>query len=74
MAYAELEPFGSYLDDLRHGRGMALTANINRDPKIRPEPFSAADFMLAPSETSPAPEPETAECIASRIKTELFRM
>jgi hypothetical protein len=30
---------------LRNGTLCALTANINRDSKSRPEPFTATDFM-----------------------------
>ena len=39
------EPFGEYRDELRHGAAMALTANINRDDKLKPDPFDTADFM-----------------------------
>ena len=73
MAYAEVEPFGPQADDIRHGQQMSLTANINRDTKARPAPFTAADFMLAPPEKQKQPE-ETPQQIADRIKKELFRM
>ena len=43
--YYSIEPFGEYRDELRCGKGMALLANINRDPKVRKEPFKALDFM-----------------------------
>ncbi len=43
--YDCIEPFGEYRSELRHGQQMALTANLNRDSKNRPEPFTAAEFM-----------------------------
>lgn len=45
MAYFELEPFGDTIADLRHGTAAALLANINRDCKSRPEPYTAEDFI-----------------------------
>lgn len=45
MAYASIEPFGEFRSELRHGQQMAMTANINRDSKAKPEPFTATDFM-----------------------------
>ncbi len=45
LNYSNIDPFGEYRAELRHGQQMALTANINRDSKARPEPFTAADFM-----------------------------
>jgi hypothetical protein len=74
MAYAEIEPFGSYLDDVRHGRSMALTANINRDTKVKAEPFTAVEFMLAPEKNEQKPPAEAPENIANRISKDLFRM
>ena len=43
--FYSIEPFGEFRHELRNGMGMALLANINRDPKAKPEPFSASDFM-----------------------------
>lgn len=45
MAYAELEPFGEHVADMRHGITAALHANLNRDPKKRPEPYQPKDFI-----------------------------
>lgn len=45
MAYYELEPFGDLVADARHGVAAALLANINRDSKSRPEPYSSGDFI-----------------------------
>lgn len=44
-ALYRLDPWGEMRADLRAGIGHALLANINRDSKQRPQPFSAADFM-----------------------------
>jgi len=43
--YDQIEPFGEFRAELRHGAQMALTANMNRDSKARPEPFRSIDFM-----------------------------
>jgi hypothetical protein len=43
--YNEIEPFGEYRNELRHGQQMALFANVNRNTKKKPEPFIARDFM-----------------------------
>lgn len=44
MAYAAIEPFGEFRNELRHGQQMALAANINRDAK-KTQPFKPVDFM-----------------------------
>lgn len=43
--YFALEPFGEKRDDFRIGTLAALTANVNRDPKKRPQPFKPEDFF-----------------------------
>lgn len=45
MAFSRLEPFGQQADDHRFARLAALLANINRDPKKTPRPYTADDFM-----------------------------
>ena len=45
MAYARLNPFGERRADLRNAQLMALTANVNRDPK-KSRAFKPRDFML----------------------------
>lgn len=45
FSYNEVEPFGEFRSELRHGQQMALVANINRDSDKKPEPFTADDFM-----------------------------
>ncbi len=46
MAYAAIEPFGERRADLRIAQLCALIANVNRDRKRRPKPFSIEDFLL----------------------------
>ena len=45
MAYYELEPFGPVRDDQRAGEVASVLANVHRDSKKRPTPFSAVDFF-----------------------------
>lgn len=39
-------PFGEALLNLFHGDSMALLANIHRDDKKKPRPFTLKDFMF----------------------------
>lgn len=48
MAYAEIEPFGPIREDLRAGQVAALIANVNRDPKTKPDAYTAEDFFPPP--------------------------
>jgi hypothetical protein len=43
--YYSIEPFGEWRADVRSAQLAALTANINRDRKKRPQPFEIKDFM-----------------------------
>jgi hypothetical protein len=45
MAYYSIEPWGPERADLNAGIITSTLANIHRDSKRRPEPFSPADFM-----------------------------
>jgi hypothetical protein len=45
MAFYLIEPFGDMVADQRHGVATALHANLNRDSKVRPEPYRADDFI-----------------------------
>ena len=47
MAFEQLEPFGSGIDDFRAGQIAATVANVNRDPKSKAQPWTPADFMPA---------------------------
>lgn len=40
-----IEPFGEVAADKRHGVAVAALANINRDPKKRPEAYEPRDFI-----------------------------
>lgn len=46
MAFDALEPFGEEVASWRAGIIAAVLANVNRNPKKRPQPFQPADFML----------------------------
>lgn len=75
MAYYQVEPFGEFREELRNGTACALLANINRDEKKKPQPFSAADFMHFTERPEPAGQPaETPERIAERMRQELFKV
>lgn len=45
LAYYELEPFGELVADQRHGVATQVLANVHRNPKARPEPYTAEDFI-----------------------------
>lgn len=40
-----LEPWGAEREDLRSGIVAATVANVNRDPKKRPRPYTPEQFM-----------------------------
>jgi hypothetical protein len=46
QTYFRAEPFGEMRADLRIGNLCALVANLFRDEKKRPDPYTAADFVL----------------------------
>ncbi|MBW0450842.1 phage tail assembly protein T [Paraburkholderia phenoliruptrix] len=45
LAYYQIEPFGTHMDDLRAGVVTAAVYNGIRDAKKRPEPFGPADVI-----------------------------
>jgi len=45
LAYANIEPFGEFRQELRHGQQMALQANLNRDPKRKKDAYQTKEFM-----------------------------
>ena len=45
MIYYSLEPWGPERADLNSGIIASTIANVNRDSKVRSEPFKAEDFM-----------------------------
>lgn len=57
--YAKAEPFGEERADFRMAQLCALTANLQRDPKQRPEAWTVQDFMPDfDREAEPEPEGE----------------
>ena len=54
MAFYQLEPWGSEIDDLRAGIVASTIANANRDPKKQRKPFTAQDFMPKWGSSEPA--------------------
>jgi hypothetical protein len=45
MASYQLDRRGGHYDDLRAGTIASMLANINRDVKVRRDPFDALDFI-----------------------------
>jgi len=45
IAFFGINPWGEERADLRAGIVASTLANVNRDPKRRPEPYRATDFM-----------------------------
>jgi hypothetical protein len=58
MVYDQIEPFGEFRSELRHGQVMAMTANLHRNTANKPEPFTAFDFM---NFIEPPPEPKLSD-------------
>ncbi len=61
MAYYTLEPWGGERADLNAGIIASTIANVNRDSKRRPDPFTAAEFMPKYGGAVPEPEAEDEE-------------
>jgi len=64
MAFAQLEPFGGAVDDLRAGLGPAVAVNMNRAEGTAP--VSAMTFYPWHTEIKPEPKPETPDEIAQK--------
>lgn len=45
MAFFELEPWGSEIEDHRFGVVASTIANVHRDPKKRSKPYEPTDFF-----------------------------
>jgi hypothetical protein len=70
MAFAQMEPFGGTVDDLRAGLGPALTANMHRDQ--RSAPVSALDFFPWHKGVAPLPPKElTPEEVSEQLRAML---
>jgi hypothetical protein len=75
MAFERLEPFGGLHEELMAGQIAAVTANVHRDPKKQPEPFTAADFGPGLRQTIVKPEPillEDPEAQSLLLMSKLF--
>jgi hypothetical protein len=44
VEYAQVEPFGPYIDDLRVAQVVAAIYNVNRDSGKQPEPYAPSKF------------------------------
>jgi hypothetical protein len=58
LAYYQIEPFGTEMDDLRAGVVAAAIYNVNRDVKKRADPFVPADVIPWMGGLSKNAEPE----------------
>ncbi|MFP3564691.1 hypothetical protein [Paraburkholderia sp. SIMBA_030] len=45
MASYQIDHRGSHYDDLRAGTIASMLANVNRNSKVKPEPWGPLDFM-----------------------------
>ena len=72
MAFDRLEPLGIGRVNLGLANLSAMTANINRDPDKRPEPFDPADFIpyhiQPPAPPSRDPGPAERLAVDARMK------
>lgn len=68
-----IEPFGTIWEDIRFGQTQALTLNLNRDPKIRPEPFTSDDCRNF-KEREEKVEQEDPETLSAVIRSKIFGM
>lgn len=77
QAYYQLEPFGSLVDDERHGVAVSTLANINRDSKTRPDPYKSSDFIGWRSFDKVAAGPilmQDVEAQSELIKRKIFKI
>lgn len=70
-----IEPFGSIWEDIRHGQQMALTHNLNRDSKVRPEPYNVDDFRnFKEREETKVVKVEDPDILSAQIRSQIFGM
>jgi hypothetical protein len=72
MAFWQIEPWGDERADLRTAINTAVLANVNRDSKRRPNPFTPKDFM--PYYREPEPDPALAQRKALDLEKRLLAM
>lgn len=46
--FYEIEPWGLQVQDSMNAHALSVLANINRNPKKRPQPYAIKDFLLYP--------------------------
>lgn len=75
MALERIEPFGEVAADQRHGLATAVLANVNRDPKRKPDAYVPNDFIpwAQQQPTDEAKLLKDPEAHARLIKQKLFK-
>lgn len=63
MAFANIEPFGSHVEDRRAGAAVSMLANVHRDTKQHPEPFDDLHFFPWNDLTRQAMAPRESELL-----------
>ena len=58
MAFFDLEPWGSHIDDLRAGTIASMIANVNRDTEKRSEAYGPLHFTTWNDQRVADSEPE----------------
>lgn len=74
MASYELDRRGSHYDDLRAGTIASTIANVNRNTKVRKDPFGPLDFMTWNELSHPEAEEATPILLSDpRAQSNLIR-
>ena len=74
MAFYSIEPWGPERADLNAGIIASTIANVNRDSKVRPEPFTASDFIPKYGDAETEPEAEDDGMAPERIMGVMERL
>lgn len=70
-AHSKLEPWGVEHDDRRSGIVAATIANVNRDPKKRPQPYQAEDFMTTAIDVADLDDEEDPDEAEAAVQTHI---
>lgn len=73
MAFSQLEPFGSHIEDLRAGTIATMLGNINRNAKVAPEPFGLLDFIPWNDSQTHAEKPEPILLDDAKAQSDLIK-
>jgi hypothetical protein len=73
FAYMNIEPFGTIWEDIRHGQIQSMTANLNRDSKAKPEPYTCNDFRNF-KEREEVVKVEDPDILSAQIRSKIFGM